>query len=144
MKMNKTMFPSCNVCFVTKTDNQDKITPFSIVPTFQVGKDVTHIDSIFSRIPEIITKVAICTIYGDPMYLIEGTPIQQHHTNIDSFSEPSDPKIYLLNSTIWTLYTNTVPNKLTTIGFGLHCHTPADLVQPKISLTLSLSGIYQK
>ena len=59
------------------------------------------------------------------MYLIEGAPNQSHRSKIYYIREPSDPGIFLINSTIWPLYINTSQKTVTTIGFGTHYHTPA-------------------
>ena len=91
------------------------------VPTLQVGQAVTHIASNGSHVPEIITKVTICYIYGDPMYLLEGTPNQYHQKNIDCLCEPSNTNIFLINITIRPLHTNSkTKTPTTTIGFVTH------------------------
>ena len=60
------------------------------------------------------------------MYLIEGTTNQTNQENINSLLENSNPKLFLINSTIRNLHTNTAPkNPATTIVFGTHWHTPA-------------------
>ena len=67
----------------------------------------------------------VCSITGNPMYLIEGTCNQYHQANINNLPESSYPKIFLINSTIRPIHNNTTPPKpVTTIGFGPHCHTP--------------------
>ena len=58
--------------------NQDKYTSLYSVPTLQVIQSIAHIDSNGSHVSEIITKVTIFSISGDPMYLIEGTLNQYH------------------------------------------------------------------
>ena len=65
--MQPEIFPPNSVSFTTKTNNQDKPPSLSAIPTIQVPKSVTHIDSNITRVPEIITKVMICSISGDPM-----------------------------------------------------------------------------
>ena len=68
----------------------------------------------------------ICTISGDPMYLIEGTPNQTYQADIDSLCEPSDPELFFVNSTIWYLHTNTAPKTpAKNIGFSPHFHIPS-------------------
>ena len=64
------------------------------------------------------------TIYGDPMYLIEGTPNQTHQVNIYSIHEPSYTELFFVNSTISPLHTNTHPQTpVATIVLCPHCHT---------------------
>ena len=54
---------------------------------------------------------------------MEGITNQTHQANIYSLCEPSNPKMFFINSTIWLLHTNKPPKTLTkTICFGLHCH----------------------
>ena len=58
-----------------------------------------------------------CTIYGDPMYLIEGKHNQNHQANIYYIHELSDTELFLINITIRYIHTNTPPNPPeTTIG----------------------------
>ena len=60
------------------------------------------------------------------MYLIEDTPNQSHQANIYSLRKPSYNDIFLINSTIKPLHTNTAPKTPSkNIGFSPHCHTPA-------------------
>ena len=73
MNMNQENFPPNTVPFPTQKANQDKPPSLYTVPNLQVGQSVTHVDSNGTRVPEIITKVMICTISGDSIYLIEGT-----------------------------------------------------------------------
>ena len=54
----------------------------------------------------------ICTISGDPMYLIEDTPNQINQAKIDSLRGPSNTGVFFINSTIWPLHTNTPPKNL--------------------------------
>ena len=121
INMHPEIFPPTAICIATNTTNQDKSPSLSDIPDLQVGQDVTYIDSNGTRAPKIITKVMICSISGDPMYLIECTPNQYHTENIYSLHEPSYPDMFFINCTIRPLYTNTPPKTpATTIGFGLH------------------------
>ena len=49
---------------------------------------------------------------GDSMNLIEVKPIQSHMYNIGFPREPSDPKIFIVNSTIFPLNSNAAPKTL--------------------------------
>ena len=90
----------------------DKPPSLSPVINLQVGQAFTHIDLNGTQATAIITKVIICNIYGDTMYLIEGTPNQTQQSNIDYLREYSDPKLFLINSTIQPFHTNTSPKNL--------------------------------
>ena len=94
MKIYPTNFPPTAISFPNHKAKQDKPPSLSAVPTLQVGQAVTHIDSNVTRVPEMITKVMICTVSGDTMYLIEGTPNRTHQDKIHSFLEPSNPNIF--------------------------------------------------
>ena len=74
INMHPINFPPTAVSFTTNTAKQYKPPSLSPVPTLQVGKYVTHVDSNGTRIPSIITKVMVCAISGDPVYTMEGTP----------------------------------------------------------------------
>ena len=103
------IFTTSDVCFTAKADKQDMSPSLYTVPTLQFGQSVTHIYSNGSRFQEIITKVTICSISGDPMHLIEGKPNQYQQAKINYLREPSDPNISLVNSTIWPLHTIIAP-----------------------------------
>ena len=96
LNMNLTNLPPTAVFFPTKTPNQDKPSSISTITTLQVGQSINHVESNGTRFPAIITKVMICTIYGDPMYLIEGTPNQNHQANIDYLRKPSDNDMFFI------------------------------------------------
>ena len=51
------------------------------------------------------------------MYLLEGTLNQSHQANIDSLREPSDTKMFLVNSTIGPLHSKTTPKTLRQIFY---------------------------
>ena len=93
--MHSNKFFRTDVSFPTQTAKQDKPPSLSDVTTLQVGKAVTHIDSTGTWVPAVINNFIICTIYGDPMYLIEGTPNKTHQVNIDYPREPSNPNMFL-------------------------------------------------
>ena len=119
--MHQINFPPTDVYFPTQTSKQEKPPSLSAVPTIQFGQAVTNIDSIVSWVQEIITKVIVFAISGDPMYLIEGTPDQTHQAKIDSLRKPSNTKMFFVNVTIQLLRTNTSPKKTaTTTVFGPH------------------------
>ena len=127
LNMHPKIPSSTDVSFPTKTLKQDKLPSLSAVPNLQVMQAVTHIDSHRTQVTTVITKVMIFSISGDPMYLIEYTIKQNHQANISSPQKPSDPKMFFIKITIWTLHTNSAPKTPTiTIGFGTHCHTPAN------------------
>ena len=67
LNMHPALFSPTDVSFPTNTANQDKPPPLSYVPTLQVGQAVTHIDTIGTGVPAIITKVIIFSISGGPM-----------------------------------------------------------------------------
>ena len=112
MTTNHTNFTPAAVSLPTHTTKQDKPTYLSPIPTLQVRQYVTLVDSNRTWKPEITMKVMFFTIYGDPMYLIEGTPNQTHQHNIDSLREPSDSELFFINSTIRPLNINTSPKPL--------------------------------
>ena len=119
-------FSPADVYFPTQTVKQDKIPYISPLPTLQVGRAVTHVDSDGNWVTATITNVMICTISGDPMYLLEGSPNQTHQANIDSIREPWNTEMFFINITVWYLHTSTAPNTpLITIYFRTHCHTPS-------------------
>ena len=125
MSMHTKNYPPTAVSFTTQTPKQDKPPYLYPITTIQVGQSVTNIDSNGSWVPAIITKVVICTISGDPMYLIEGTSQKTHQANIDYLREPSNTNIVFINITIWPLHTNTAPQTPGKyIGSGTHCRTP--------------------
>ena len=72
MNMHPSIFPPNAVYFTTNTTNQDKLPYLFAATTLQVGQAVTHIDSNRTCVPEIITKIMIWSISGDPMLLVSG------------------------------------------------------------------------
>ena len=96
--MNLMNSPPTAVSSPTQTYKQDKPPSLSPVPTLQVGQAANHVDSNENLVPAIITKVMICTIFGEPMYLNKGTPNQTHQANIDFLYETSNPKLFLSTS----------------------------------------------
>ena len=87
MTMNPTDLPPTAISFPTQIENHYKTPSIYPIPTIQVRKYVTHIDSNGTRVPVITTKATICIISGDPIYLIEGTPNQTYQANIDSLCQ---------------------------------------------------------
>ena len=67
MNMHRPNSPPTAVYFPTQTTKQDKSRSLSAVSTLQIGQYVTYIGSNGTWFPEIITKVMICTISGDPI-----------------------------------------------------------------------------
>ena len=125
MNMHLKIWPTTDVSFPTNTTKNIKYYSIFAAPTLQVDQSVTNIDSNGTLVPEIMTKVMIYSISGDPIYLIRGTPNQYHQENIYSLHKPSYHKIFFIYSTIRPLHTNTaLKTPATTIGFGLPCHTP--------------------
>ena len=86
--------PLKDIYFPTNTVKQDKPPSLSVFPAIQVEPSVTHTDSNGTRVPEIMTNFMIFSISGDPMYLIEGKPNQNHQANIDSLRKTSDSDIF--------------------------------------------------
>ena len=74
MNIHPINYAPTSVSYPTKTVKQYKPPSLSTVLTLQLGQAVTHIKSNGTRFLAIITKVIIFTIYGDPVYLIGGTP----------------------------------------------------------------------
>ena len=112
MNMHTMNLPPTSISFTTQTAKQDKSPSLYLITTLQVGQVVTHIDSNGTRVPEISTKFIICTISGNPMYLIEVTPKQTNQSNNNYIYEPSDPNIFFIDITIRSIRTKTPPKTL--------------------------------
>ena len=93
--MDLNNFPAYSVSFPTHTPKKDKPPYISPVLILQIRQAAPHFDSNTTQVPATTTKAMICTIYGDPMYFIEGTSNQNHQTKIESLHELSDPELFL-------------------------------------------------
>ena len=109
MKIHPYIFTPSTACFTTNTAKQDKTPSLSAIPILKVGQYAIHIDSNATHVPVNITKVMICSISGDLMYLIEGKLNQYQQEKFDFLCGNSDPNIFLINITIRPLHTNTKP-----------------------------------
>ena len=100
LNMHQDIYLQTSVYFPNKILNQYKPPSLSEIPTLQVGQYVTHIDSNWTQVLSIITKVMIFSVSGGSMYLIEGTYNQNHQSKIGSHHGSPYLNIFFIDSTI--------------------------------------------